>query len=204
MLYRPILLSQSNHRIGKYRKSSQCFSPKVCLSCISLKIYSSVYSGETSLYSCFKTNIKISNLIDNLHCQHFFYCQSFKIPRSRRTLKYIFIFMLFLFLHKSFIFSFDVLRSPYVCVRVFQIVVSEALSSLKFLEPIRNQGCLQPCTQALFNKEQDTYHRPKHESRIRTSTALIPHEINMRGLKHNSQHFSRHKLWFSYAYATRH
>ena len=38
--------------------------------------------------------------------------------------------------------------------------------------------------------KQDAYHRRKHESRIRTSTALIPREINMRELKHNSQHFS--------------
>ena len=34
-----------------------------------------------------------------------------------------------------------------------------------------------------------------------TSTALIPRQINMRKLKHKSP---RHKLWFSYAYATRH
>ena len=33
-------------------------------------------------------------------------------------------------------------------------------------------------------------HRRKHESRIRTSTALIAREINMRELKQNSQHFS--------------
>ena len=38
--------------------------------------------------------------------------------------------------------------------------------------------------------EQDAYHRHKHESRIRTSTALIPREINIRELKQNSQHFS--------------
>ena len=38
--------------------------------------------------------------------------------------------------------------------------------------------------------QQDAYHRRKHESRIRTSTALIPREINMRELKQNSQHFS--------------
>ena len=38
--------------------------------------------------------------------------------------------------------------------------------------------------------EQDAYHRGKHESRIRTSTALIAREINMRELKQNSQHFS--------------
>ena len=41
-----------------------------------------------------------------------------------------------------------------------------------------------------FNFKQDAYHRRKHESRIRTSTALIPREINMRELKHNSKHFS--------------
>ena len=40
------------------------------------------------------------------------------------------------------------------------------------------------------NEQQDAYHRCKHESRIRTSTALIPREINMRELKQNSQHFS--------------
>ena len=34
------------------------------------------------------------------------------------------------------------------------------------------------------------YHRRKHESRIRTSTALIPREIDIRELKQNSQHFS--------------
>ena len=38
--------------------------------------------------------------------------------------------------------------------------------------------------------EQDAYHRRKHELRIRTSTALIAREINMRELKQNSQHFS--------------
>ena len=47
--------------------------------------------------------------------------------------------------------------------------------------------------------KQDACHRRKHESRIRTSTALIPRQINMRELKHNSQHF----VWFSYALATR-
>ena len=36
----------------------------------------------------------------------------------------------------------------------------------------------------------DAYHRRKQESRIRTSTALIAREINMRELKQNSQHFS--------------
>ena len=29
-------------------------------------------------------------------------------------------------------------------------------------------------------KRQDAYHRRKHQSQIRTSTALIPREINMR------------------------
>ena len=33
--------------------------------------------------------------------------------------------------------------------------------------------------------KQDAYHRRKHEPRIRTSTALIPRQINMRELKHN-------------------
>ena len=33
-----------------------------------------------------------------------------------------------------------------------------------------------------FEEQQDAYHRRKHESRIRTSTALIPREINMREL----------------------
>ena len=42
----------------------------------------------------------------------------------------------------------------------------------------------------VLESEQDAYHRRKHESRIRTSTALIPREINMRDLKQNSQHFS--------------
>ena len=41
-----------------------------------------------------------------------------------------------------------------------------------------------------FVIKQDAYHRHKHESRIRTSTALIAREINMRELKQNSQHFS--------------
>ena len=41
-----------------------------------------------------------------------------------------------------------------------------------------------------YTYKQDAYHRRKHESRIRTSTALIPREINMRELKQNSQHFS--------------
>ena len=36
----------------------------------------------------------------------------------------------------------------------------------------------------------DAYHGRKHESRIRTSTALIPRQIDMRESKHNSQHFS--------------
>ena len=38
--------------------------------------------------------------------------------------------------------------------------------------------------------EQDAYHRRKHDTRIRTSTALIAREINMHELKQNSQHFS--------------
>ena len=38
--------------------------------------------------------------------------------------------------------------------------------------------------------KQDAYHRRKHESRIRTSTALFAREINMPELKQNSQHFS--------------
>ena len=42
----------------------------------------------------------------------------------------------------------------------------------------------------LYVTKQDAYHRRKHESRIRTSTALIAREINMRELKQNSQHFS--------------
>ena len=42
----------------------------------------------------------------------------------------------------------------------------------------------------LFLVKQDAYHRRKHEPRIRTSTALIAREINMRELKQNSQHFS--------------
>ena len=46
------------------------------------------------------------------------------------------------------------------------------------------------CKRTLFIKKQDAYHRRKHESRIRTSTALIAREINMRELKQNSQHFS--------------
>ena len=41
-----------------------------------------------------------------------------------------------------------------------------------------------------FLNKQDAYHRRKHESRIRTSTALIAREINMHELKQNSQHFS--------------
>ena len=35
--------------------------------------------------------------------------------------------------------------------------------------------------------QQDAYDRRKHESRIRASSALIPRQINMRELKHNSQ-----------------
>ena len=41
-----------------------------------------------------------------------------------------------------------------------------------------------------IKNQQDAYHRRKHESRIRTSTALIAREINIRELKQNSQHFS--------------
>ena len=47
-----------------------------------------------------------------------------------------------------------------------------------------------PTRWAMIRCKQDAYHRRKHESRIRTSTALIPREINMRELKHNSKHFS--------------
>ena len=55
-----------------------------------------------------------------------------------------------------------------------------------------------------FYNKQDAYRRRKHESRIRTSTALIPRETNMRELKQNSQHFSLQRVWFSYAFGTRH
>ena len=59
-------------------------------------------------------------------------------------------------------------------------------------------------TSFFLKSEQDAYHRRKHESRISTSTALIPRQINMHELKHNSQHLSRHKVRCFYAYATRH
>ena len=59
-------------------------------------------------------------------------------------------------------------------------MLGNVLNCLEFAMP---KYC---CGKILYSYiQQDAYHRRKHESRIRTSTALIPREINMRELKHN-------------------